>query len=143
SCAGRPRGRRRQAPRPPGTSTTCCACSTRRASWRDDAPVLQLTNTLTRAREPVRPHTPGRVLMYSCGPTVYRWAHIGNLRSFLLADLVRRTLEARGLEVRHVQNITDVGHMTDEQFDRGEDKMLVAAGLEHKSPEAIAEHYTQ
>jgi cysteinyl-tRNA synthetase len=105
--------------------------------------VLEVTNTLTRAKEPVRPRTPGRVTMYSCGPTVYRYAHIGNLRTFLLADLVRRALEAGGAEVRQVQNITDVGHMTNEAFDRGEDRMLVSARLEDKTPAEIAEHYTK
>jgi cysteinyl-tRNA synthetase len=104
--------------------------------------VLQVTNTLTRAKEPVRPLQPGRVGMYTCGPTVYRYAHIGNLRTFLLADLVRRALEADGVEVRQVQNITDVGHMVDERFDRGEDRMLVAARLEDKTPAEIAEYYT-
>jgi cysteinyl-tRNA synthetase len=105
--------------------------------------MLWVTNTLTRATEPVRPRTPGRLSMYSCGPTVYRYAHVGNLRTFLLADLVRRALEAGGVEVRQVQNITDVGHMTNERFDRGEDRMLVAARLEDKSPAEIAEHYTR
>jgi cysteinyl-tRNA synthetase len=105
--------------------------------------VLQLTNTLTRAKEPVRPRTPGLAAMYTCGPTVYRYAHIGNLRTFLLADLVRRALEAGGVEVRQVQNITDVGHMTNERFDRGEDRMLVSARLEDKTPAEIADHYTK
>jgi cysteinyl-tRNA synthetase len=87
--------------------------------------------------------TPGREFrMYSCGPTVYRYAHIGNLRTFLMADLVRRALEYQGVPVRQIQNITDVGHMTDDQFDTGEDKMLVSAGLEGKSPEDIAAYYT-
>ena len=104
--------------------------------------MLAVTNTLTRAKEPVRPGTPGRVTMYSCGPTVYRYAHIGNLRTFLLADLVRRALEVDGTEVHQVQNITDVGHMTNEEFDRGEDRMLVSARLEDKTPAEIAEHYT-
>ena len=105
--------------------------------------MLEVTNTLTRAKEPVRPRTPGRVAMYTCGPTVYRYAHIGNLRSFLLADLVRRALEAGGTEVRQVQNITDVGHMTNEEFDRGEDRMLVQARLEDRSPAEIAAYYTE
>jgi cysteinyl-tRNA synthetase len=105
--------------------------------------MLQVTNTLTRAKEPLRPRTPGRVSMYTCGPTVYRYAHIGNLRTFLLADLLRRALEAGGTEVRQVQNITDVGHMTNEEFDRGEDRMLVSARLEDKSPAEIAQHYTE
>jgi cysteinyl-tRNA synthetase len=105
--------------------------------------MLAVTNTLTRAKEPLRPRTPGRVTMYTCGPTVYRYAHIGNLRTFLLADLLRRALEAGGTEVRQVQNITDVGHMTNEEFDRGEDRMLVSARLEDKTPAEIADYYTQ
>jgi cysteinyl-tRNA synthetase len=105
--------------------------------------MLRVTNTLTRAKEPVRPDGPGRVRMYTCGPTVYRYMHVGNLRSFLLADLVRRALEADGHEVDQVQNVTDVGHMTDEEFDRGEDKMLVSARLEDRSPAEIAAYYTE
>ncbi|HEX5589569.1 MAG TPA: hypothetical protein VFX65_04700 [Candidatus Limnocylindrales bacterium] len=103
---------------------------------------LQLHDTLTREVRPVPlPGPGGRVTMYSCGPTVYRYAHVGNLRTFLLPDLIRRVLLYRGIEVRHVQNITDVGHLRDEQFDRGEDRMLVAAGLEQKSPAEIADAY--
>ncbi len=79
--------------------------------------------------------------MYSCGPTVYRYAHVGNLRTFLLPDLIRRTLLYHGTDVLHVQNITDVGHLRDERFDRGEDRMLVAAGLEDRSPAEIADAY--
>jgi cysteinyl-tRNA synthetase len=102
---------------------------------------LRLRNTLTRRVEPVEPLERGRVRMYTCGPTVYRYAHVGNLRSYLLADLIRRVLLYHGLDVLHVKNITDVGHLRDERFDRGEDRMLVAAGLEHKSPAEIAEAY--
>ncbi|MBA3876574.1 MAG: cysteine--tRNA ligase [Anaerolinea sp.] len=103
---------------------------------------LQLHDTLSRSVRPVRvPGAGGRVTIYSCGPTVYRYAHIGNLRTFLLPDLIRRVLLYRGIEVRHVQNITDVGHLRDERFDRGEDRMLVAAGLEHKTPAEIADAY--
>ena len=102
---------------------------------------LRLRNTLTRQIEPVDPIEPGRVAMYSCGPTVYRYAHVGNLRSYLLADLIRRTLLYHGLQVLHVKNITDVGHLRDERFDRGEDRMLVAAGLESKTPAEIAAAY--
>jgi cysteinyl-tRNA synthetase len=79
--------------------------------------------------------------MYTCGPTVYRYAHVGNLRSYVLADLIRRVLLYHGLEVLHVKNITDVGHLRDERFDRGEDRMLVAAGLESKTPAEIAAAY--
>ena len=102
---------------------------------------LRLRNTLTRTVEQVDPLEPGRVRMYTCGPTVYRYAHVGNLRSNLLADLIRRTLLYHGVEVFHVKNITDVGHLRDEGFDRGQDPMLVAAGLENKTPAEIADAY--
>ncbi|HET9458083.1 MAG TPA: cysteine--tRNA ligase [Candidatus Limnocylindrales bacterium] len=102
---------------------------------------LRLRNTLTRSVEPVLPLDGATVRMYTCGPTVYRYAHVGNLRTFLLADFIRRALLYHGLGVLHVQNITDVGHMRDERFDRGEDRMLVAAGLENKTPAEIADAY--
>jgi cysteinyl-tRNA synthetase len=102
---------------------------------------LRLRNTLTRRVEPVEPLEPGRVRMYTCGPTVYRYAHVGNLRSNLLADLIRRTLLYHGIDVFHVKNITDVGHLRDEGFDRGADPMLVQAGLESKTPAEIAAAY--
>ena len=102
---------------------------------------LSLRDTLSRSIRPVEPLEPGRVRMYTCGPTVYRYAHVGNLRSYLLADLIRRTLLYHGIEVFHVKNITDVGHLRDERFDRGEDRMLVQAGLEHKTPAEIAAAY--
>jgi cysteinyl-tRNA synthetase len=102
---------------------------------------LRLRDTLTRSVRPVEPIEPGRVRMYTCGPTVYRYAHVGNLRSYLLADLIRRVLLYHGLEVFHVKNITDVGHLRDERFDRGEDRMLVQAGLEDRTPAEIAAAY--
>ena len=102
---------------------------------------LRLRNTLTRTVEPVVPLEPGRVRMYTCGPTVYRYAHVGNLRSYLLADLIRRVLVYHGIDVFHVKNITDVGHLRDERFDRGEDRMLVSAGLEDKTTAEIADAY--
>ncbi len=86
----------------------------------------------------------GIVRMYSCGPTVYRYVHVGNLRTFMLPDLLRRSLEYLGYQTEEVMNITDVGHLTDDTFDRGEDKMLVAsARLEKKSPQEIAAYYTK
>jgi cysteinyl-tRNA synthetase len=100
-----------------------------------------LRNTLSRRVEAVALPDAGPVRIYTCGPTVYRWAHVGNLRSYLLADLIRRTFLYHGLPVLHVKNITDVGHLRDERFDRGEDRMLVAAGLESKSPAEIADAY--
>ena len=106
-------------------------------------PPVRLYNTFTRRKEALRPLDDGRVRIYSCGPTVYRFAHIGNLRTFMIPDLLRRTLEYLGYEVEQVMNVTDVGHLTDDMFDRGEDKMLVAARLENKSPEEIAAYYTE
>ena len=100
-----------------------------------------LRNTLSRRVEPVRVPDDAPVRMYTCGPTVYRWAHVGNLRSYLFADLIRRTLLYHGIPVLHVKNITDVGHLRDERFDRGEDRMLVAAGLESKTTAEIADAY--
>lgn len=90
---------------------------------------IRFFNTLTNEVAHFEPLNPGRVKMYSCGPTVYDFAHVGNFRSFLFADLLRRFLEASGLEVWHVMNITDVGHMTDDAAadGDGEDKMQVAA----------------
>ena len=102
---------------------------------------LRLRDTLPRQVRPVEPLDPGLVRIYSCGPTVYRFAHVGNLRTFLLADLIRRALVYHGLRVLHVQNITDVGHMRDDDVDRGEDRMLVAAGLEGRSTAEIADAY--
>ncbi len=103
--------------------------------------MLHLRDTLTRRIEPIEPLQAGQLRMYTCGPTVYRFAHVGNLRSFLLADLVRRVALYYGLEVLHVKNVTDVGHLRDEGFDRGQDPMLVQAGLESKTVEEIAAAY--
>src|SRR5688572_8160251 len=102
---------------------------------------LVLTNTLTRRKEPLTPRTPGIVRMYHCGPTVYSSPHIGNFRSFLLADLLRRLLELRGFEVVQVMNITDVGHMTADDEDRGTDKMEEAARRERLDPWKVARKY--
>ncbi|CAG0931976.1 cysteinyl-tRNA synthetase [Thermoflexales bacterium] len=104
---------------------------------------LCLYNTLTRTKEVFRPIERGQVRLYTCGPTVYRFIHIGNLRSFMLADWVRRTLLYFGYEVKHAKNITDVGHMRQELLDRGEDKMIAAARKEGKTPLEIAAFYTQ
>jgi cysteinyl-tRNA synthetase len=105
-------------------------------------PPIRLYSTLTRAKEELRPVEPGRVKIYTCGPTVYRYAHVGNLRTYLFADLLVRVLRYAGYATTQVKNITDVGHLTDDSFDRGEDKMLVSARLENKSPEEIAAYYT-
>jgi cysteinyl-tRNA synthetase len=102
---------------------------------------LRLRDTLTRSPQPVEPLAPGRVRMYTCGPTVYRYAHVGNLRTFLLGDLIRRTLLYHGLEVFQVQNITDVGHLREDPSGSEVDPMLVAAGLEGRSSAEIADAY--
>ncbi len=104
---------------------------------------MRLYNTLTRQVEEVRPVEKGRISMYTCGPTVYRPVHIGNLRTFLLSDLVRRALEFEGSEVTQVVNITDVGHMVDDSSDAGVDRMELAMGDEGLGPWEIAEKYTQ
>jgi cysteinyl-tRNA synthetase len=101
-------------------------------------PTVRLYNSLTRQVDPLEPVTPGRVTIYTCGSTVYRYAHIGNLRTYLFGDLLRRTLEYLGYEVRYVKNITDVGHMRE----TGEDPILLAAEVEGKSPAEIAAFYT-
>ncbi len=103
--------------------------------------VLRLTDTQTRRVEDIVPATPGLLRVYACGPTVYRDAHVGNLRTFLLSDLIRRVAEYSGLRVLLVQNITDVGHMQDDQFDTGEDKLLAQARAEGKDPFALARFY--
>jgi cysteinyl-tRNA synthetase len=120
---------------------------------------MRLYNTLTKSIEQFKPIDPAgrRVTFYSCGPTVYDYAHVGNFRAFLAADVLRRTLELLGHEVRHVMNITDVGHMTDDSGDAGEDRMQVAsrrlgeakksgklpagASLDPNDPFAIADFY--
>jgi cysteinyl-tRNA synthetase len=107
-----------------------------------DSTTVRLYNTFTRTKEELRPLRQGVVRIYSCGPTVYRYVHVGNLRTFMLPDLLRRSLQYLGYDTEHAMNITDVGHLTDDTFDRGEDKMLVSARLESKSPEEIAAHYT-
>jgi cysteinyl-tRNA synthetase len=105
--------------------------------------MLKLYNTLTRRVEPFAPIEPGVVKLYSCGPTVYRYIHIGNLRTFVMTDWLRRTLAYQGLEVRHVKNITDVGHMRVEMLDRGEDKLIAQARKEGKTSAEIAAFYTE
>ena len=103
--------------------------------------MLSIYNTLTKTVEEIRPIVPGRVTMYTCGPTVYRYAHIGNLRTYLMADWIRRILEADGNEVYHIKNITDVGHMRQELAEAGGDKMIMAALAEGKSLQEIGEFY--
>jgi cysteinyl-tRNA synthetase len=96
---------------------------------------------MTRQVEEIVPATPGRLLIYACGPTVYRFAHVGNMRTFLLTDLIRRAAQRHHLLVDVVQNITDVGHMEDDVHDLGDDKLLLAAKAEGKSAFDIARFY--
>src|SRR5215469_12441296 len=103
---------------------------------------MKIHNTLTRSIEEIIPLEAGKIKMYSCGPTVYRYIHIGNLRTFTMADWLRRAFEYRGFEVLHVKNITDVGHMRQEMVDRGEDKILAQARKEGKTSLQIAQFYT-
>src|SRR2546425_10283407 len=105
-------------------------------------PPVRLYNTFSRTKQELQPLHEGVVRLYSCGPTVYRYVHVGNLRTFMLPDLLRRSLEYLGYETEQVMDVTDVGHLTDDSFDRGEDKMLVAARLENKSTVDIAARYT-
>jgi len=102
---------------------------------------IRLHNTLTRRVEPLVPADEGEIRMYTCGPTVYRPVHVGNLRSYLLADWLRRTFELFGNRVTSVRNITDVGHMRQDAVDRGEDKVIAAALAEGKTPMQIARSY--
>jgi cysteinyl-tRNA synthetase len=103
---------------------------------------MRLYNSLTRQVETLDPVQPGHVGIYTCGSTVYRYAHIGNLRTYLFGDVLRRTLAYLGYEVTYVKNITDVGHMRDDQHDSGEDRMVIAALEEGRSPAEIAQIYT-
>jgi cysteinyl-tRNA synthetase len=102
---------------------------------------LHLYNTMTKTLERFEPLDPPRVTMYHCGPTVYSYAHVGNFRAFILGDLLRRVLTRRGYEVTQVMNITDVGHLTEDDLDQGEDKLAKAAVKERKTPAQIAEFY--
>src|SRR5436853_1252188 len=104
---------------------------------------MKIYNTLTKRIEEIVPIEDGKIKMYSCGPTVYRFIHIGNLRTFTMADWIRRTFEYRGFQVLHVKNITDVGHMRQEMLDRGEDKLVAQARKEGKTSLQIAQFYTE
>ena len=102
---------------------------------------MQLYNSLTKTKDEFVPHEPGKVSMYTCGPTVYHFAHIGNLRTYIMEDILDRYLRYAGYEVTRVMNITDVGHLTSDA-DTGEDKMLKGAKREKKTVMEIAQFYT-
>ena len=103
---------------------------------------MLLYNSLTKTRDEFVPNEPGKVSMYTCGPTVYHFAHIGNLRTYIMEDILDRYLRYAGYEVTRVMNITDVGHLTSDA-DTGEDKMLKGAKREKKTVMEIAQFYTE
>src|SRR3990167_196311 len=104
---------------------------------------IYLTNTLTRKKEKFVPIDPKEVRIYTCGPTVYRDIHIGNLRTYLAADILKRVLIYNGHKVKHIKNITDVGHMrTDEGQGQAFDPIIIEALEQGKTPQQIAETYT-
>lgn len=103
---------------------------------------LTIFNTLSRKKEEFVPINEGEVRMYSCGPTVYNYAHVGNLRTYIFMDILRRVLKFDGYTIKGVMNITDVGHLLSDADD-GEDKMAKAAKEQKKTPEEIAEYYSQ
>ncbi len=102
---------------------------------------MYLYNSATHQKEELKTHTPGHVEMYTCGPTVYHFAHIGNLRSYIMEDVLEKYLRYAGYSVNRVMNITDVGHLSSDA-DTGEDKMLKGARREHKTVMEIARFYT-
>ncbi|MGA0062492.1 MAG: cysteine--tRNA ligase, partial [Candidatus Planktophila sp.] len=108
----------------------------------NNAGQLSMYDTMSRTTKEIT-HRDGVVTMYCCGPTVYRDAHVGNLRTFLLADLIARTITMTGLELRFIQNITDVGHMADDFQEAGaeDDKMLAEAKRTNSDPFEIAKKY--
>jgi len=104
--------------------------------------VMRLFNTLSRSVEDFRPLKAGHVGIYTCGPTVYSYAHIGNMRAYIFADVLRRTFELFGYDVKHVMNITDVGHLTGDG-DEGEDKLELGSRREGLDAWAVAKKYTE
>ena len=102
---------------------------------------MYLYNTLTRTKQQFVPYEEGKVKLYTCGPTVYHFAHIGNLRSYIMEDVLEKSLRYKGYDVKRVMNITDVGHLSSDA-DTGEDKMLKGAKREHKTVMEIAKFYT-
>jgi cysteinyl-tRNA synthetase len=104
---------------------------------------IRIVNTLGLEKQEFHPRESGRVSMYTCGPTVYRFAHVGNFRTYTTVDFWVRTFEYLGYQVTQVQNITDVGHLQFDVEESGEDKLLLSAAAEGKTPEEIAAFYTE
>ena len=122
-----------------GFSTKCLEANPR---GKKNFMKLYLYNSLTRKKEEFKPIAPGKVGLYTCGPTVYNYAHIGNLRTYIFEDILKRVLVYNEYAVKHVMNITDVGHLTGDR-DMGEDKMEAGAAREGKSAWDIADFYTR
>ena len=101
---------------------------------------LKLYNTLTRKKEIFKPIKKSEVGIYSCGPTVYWYQHIGNLRTYVFSDILKKVLLYGGFKVKHIMNVTDVGHLTSDA-DEGEDKLEKAATKEGKKAEEISKYY--
>ena len=102
---------------------------------------MKLYNTLSRQKEEFKSIDPKETRIYSCGPTVYSFAHIGNMRTYIFMDILRRVLQHNGYSLKHVMNITDVGHLVSDADD-GEDKMMKTAKEQQKTPWEIADYYT-
>ena len=103
---------------------------------------MRIYNTLTKTIEEIKPHEEGIIRLYTCGPTVYNYAHIGNLRTYIFEDILEKSLRYLGYDVKRVMNITDVGHMTSDA-DTGEDKMIKESKKENKTVYEIADFYTK
>ncbi|MFH1246298.1 MAG: cysteine--tRNA ligase, partial [Candidatus Liptonbacteria bacterium] len=103
---------------------------------------FSIYNTLSRHKEIIKPIKPKKIGLYTCGPTVYNYAHIGNLRTYLFEDFLERALTEAGYKVKRAMNVTDVGHLTSDA-DEGEDKLEKGAAREHKTPQEIAKFYTE
>lgn len=104
--------------------------------------MLKIYNTLSRKKETFKALKNKKVGLYTCGPTVYLFAHIGNLRTYLFEDILKRTLQYNNYKVKHIMNITDVGHLTSDA-DTGEDKMEKGAKRERKTVWEVAQFYTK
>ena len=102
---------------------------------------MYIYNSASRRKEEIIPHEAGKISMYTCGPTVYHFAHIGNLRTYIMEDVLEKSLRYAGYDVKRVMNITDVGHLSSDA-DTGEDKMLKGAKREKKTVMEIAQYYT-
>ena len=102
---------------------------------------MYLYNSASRRKEEIVPHEAGKISMYTCGPTVYHFAHIGNLRTYIMEDVLEKSLRYAGYDVKRVMNITDVGHLSSDAV-TGEDKMLKGAKREKKTVMEIAQFYT-